>query len=575
MKLFKYLFFVTLIFYFSCKRSTNENELDTEKLKIIANTYGQYAPDDAYEQGSEYAYYGSENEWTRRQFSKASADRLYKRRGQRQLLEILDKNFEGAIELTKIRLEEDSTDAESYYIQAIAYSKMGKIHESVQAMKNALSNQMSFSRFMAGPRVLFQNLYDTEEYKIELRNYGTHLIHGPMLGNVTHSDASFWVRTYEEDEVEIKCFKADDLVNIISSAKSNSSKETDFTAVVNLNGLSENTEYVYKVYINGNEVTSLNNLKFSTYPIHSRVVSIGFGGGAGYTPQNEKIWKSIASHRLNAMLLLGDNVYIDIPEEPGPFHDYTYYRRQSQSDFANMISTTPIYSIWDDHDAATDDVWLGPYVDKPTWKMPLLNVFKRNWNNPRYGAEDKPACWFNFSISDVDFFMLDGRTYRTNPFKEEKTMLGPVQKAWLLNGLKNSKATFKIIVSPVPWSSEAKPGSNDTWNGFVNERQEIYQFLSDNDIQGVVLLSADRHRTDFWKNNRDNDYPLYEFMSSRLTNIHTHDLMPEAIFGYNEKCSFGKITFNLELEDPEIKFEIINIDNEPINSYVLRRSELK
>ena len=27
---------------------------------------------------------------------------------------------------------------------------------------------------------------------------------------------------------------------------------------------------------------------------------------------------------------------IDIPEKPGAFHDYTYYRRQSQPDFQNM-----------------------------------------------------------------------------------------------------------------------------------------------------------------------------------------------------------------------------------------------
>ena len=28
-------------------------------------------------------------------------------------------------------------------------------------------------------------------------------------------------------------------------------------------------------------------------------------------------------------------------------------------------------------------------------------------------------------------------------------------------------------------------------------------------------------------------------MSSRLTNIHTHELVPGHLFAYNEKCSFG------------------------------------
>ena len=57
--------------------------------------------------------------------------------------------------------------------------------------------------------------------------------------------------------------------------------------------------------------------------------TIAFGGCAGYTPANERMWDTIAGHTPHAFLILGDNVYIDLPEQPGPFHDYTYYQRQS------------------------------------------------------------------------------------------------------------------------------------------------------------------------------------------------------------------------------------------------------
>ena len=120
MRKLKYLVITSLLLFMSCKEK--EEKLDTEKLKQIANTYGQFAPDDAYENGSEFPYYGSENEWTRRQFSEAGATRLYKRRGQRQLLEILDGNLKKALELTEIRLKENNEDAESYFIQTIVYS---------------------------------------------------------------------------------------------------------------------------------------------------------------------------------------------------------------------------------------------------------------------------------------------------------------------------------------------------------------------------------------------------------------------------------------------------------------------
>jgi len=273
-------------------------------------------------------------------------------------------------------------------------------------------------------------------------------------------------------------------------------------------------------------------------------------------------------------LTMGDNVYMNMPEMPNAFHKYTYYRRQSRPEFKRLVSSIPIYAIWDDHDAATDDCWLGPYKDKPVWKIPLLNFFKQNWNNPGYGDKEWPGCWFSFSIDDVDFFMLDGRTYRTNPFDKDPTMLGPVQKAWLLDGLKKSQATFKVIASPVPWVLTTKGEARDTWNGFRDEQKEIFDFMAENNIEGVILISADRHRSDAWKITRDNGYALYEFESSRLTNQHYHPLVEGALFGYNKKQSFGFLVFDTQASDPTVTYNIVSIDDELINSKTIMRSEL-
>ena len=141
-------------------------------------------------------------------------------------------------------------------------------------------------------------------------------------------------------------------------------------------------------------------------------------------------------------------------------------------------------------------------------------------------------------------------------------------------GLKNSQATFKIIASPVPWAYESKPGSKDTWNGFREERTEIFNFLAEHKIDGVVLLAADRHRSDAWKIQRDNGYPLYEFMCSRVTNEHIHTLMPEALFGYNEKQSFGLLHFKTTISDPELTYHIYSIDDEEIYSLTIKLSDL-
>ncbi len=571
LKLFPFI--ILLLIVIACGKK--DKPLTQEKLKEIANTYGQFAPDDAYEGDSEFAYYGSENEWTRRQFSEASANRLYKRRGQRQLLEILDGNAAQAIELCKKRLAAEPNDPEYYYMLTLAYAQLDKLSKSEDAIKKAIELGLPQERFLAGPRSLLKPIIDQSALKNILENPTNQLVHGPMLGAVTDTGINIWFRTKKEGEVRITCFKDKARKNRLGVFSGKSVATRDYTAIVAVKGLTPNTKYYYDLEINGHSLPQVSDLSFKTYPSATapQKFAVAFGGGAGYTPQYEQMWSTLASHDLSALLMLGDNVYIDIPEMPGPFHDYTYYRRQSQPNFRKLVQSAPVYAIWDDHDAATDDVWLGPYKDKPQWKMPLLNVFKNNWNNPAYGNEEWPGCWFQFSIADVDFFMLDGRTYRTNPFQKEKTMLGPIQKSWLFNALNASKATFKVIVSPVPWADGAKPGSNDTWSGFPKERNEIFDYLTTQKIKGVILLSADRHRTDYWKIKRTKDYPLYEFTSSKLTNIHTHDLMEGALFGYNEKCSFGKLTFDTTLDDPTITFEIFSIDNERIHTYIIKQSE--
>ena len=174
----------------------------------------------------------------------------------------------------------------------------------------------------------------------------------------------------------------------------------------------------------------------------------------------------------------------------------------------------------------------------------------------------------------VDFFMLDGRFYRTNPYDANPTMLGPAQKAWLKKALKESKGSLKVIASPVPWVFATKGEAWDTWNGFKDERTEIFDFLAENKIEGVILISADRHRSDAWKIERPNGYPLYEFESSRLTNEHVHALIPQALFGYNEKQSFGLLTFDTTISDPTVTYEIYSIINEMIHSLTLKKSAL-
>ena len=274
-------------------------------------------------------------------------------------------------------------------------------------------------------------------------------------------------------------------------------------------------------------------------------------------------------------MLLGDNTYSDDPKSP-EMQKYCYYRRQSRPEYRRLTAHTPTYTIWDDHDFGTNDCWGGPEIDKPKWKRPVWEVFRQNWANPAYGGgTTQPGCWYEFSYGDVHFFLLDGRYYRTNPKVESPSMLGPVQKAWLLEQLGRSKATFKVICSPVPWEFRTKGDSKDTWLGFQAEREEIFSFIESERIEGVLLMSADRHRSDAWRIERKTGYDFYEFNSSRLTNQHVHKTMPEAIFSYNAKQSFGIVEFDTSSATPRVRYRVITIDGEVVHELTVGKDQLR
>ena len=304
--------------------------------------------------------------------------------------------------------------------------------------------------------------------------------------------------------------------------------------------------------------------------------TIAFGGGAGYVPPHERMWDTIRTIDPRALLLLGDNVYIDDPETP-EMQLFHYYRRQSQPEWAKLARRVPIYAIWDDHDFTTNDGWGGPAIEEPSWKRNVWEIFKENWDNPYYGGgEEQPGCWFDFWIGKVHFVLIDGRYYRESPKGKNPSMLGSAQMKWLKNTLKKP-ATFTVLCSNVPITPKVKPGSKDTWDGYDSERQQIFNFIAKEKISGVVILSADRHRSDAYKidSGIDGMYPLYECQSSRLTNQHVHGLIKHALFGYNKKQSFGRVDFDLTAQDPTFRYTIISIDGEPVHSLELKLSELQ
>jgi len=462
-------------------------------------------------------------------------------------------------------------DEEYRYLMSVALAAKGQSDKAVAQAKLAIESGLPRGRYLARLEGLHAPLVGAKTFA-PLVAGASRLVHGPMVGTVTHNSARIWVRTSQPMAVTVEIAPAG------KSTTARTAKASDHTAVIDVTGLKPDTEYTYAV--TGEGITDFAPGKvrptFRTFPQAGAKAkfTIAFGGGAGYTPWKEHMWTTIAKRTPLALLMLGDNVYIDCPEVPAA-QQYCYNRRFSRPEWRDLVSRTAVYAIYDDHDFGKNDCVPGAEIDTPSWKRPAWRLFKRNWVNPYYGGDEKqPGCWTHFQIADVDFIMLDGRYYRANPGTPAATMLGPVQKKWLLERIKAMRGTFKVICSPVPWAIGTKGKSKDTWDGFASERQEILDFLAANGVEGVFFLSADRHRSDIWKLDRKGAYPIHEFESSRMTNVHVHAVQKGCLFGYNAKNSYGQLVFDTTAPDPTVTYNIINIDDEMINSFTLKRSQM-
>lgn len=87
------------------------------------------------------------------------------------------------------------------------------------------------------------------------------------------------------------------------------------------------------------------------------------------------------------------------------------------------------------------------------------------------------------------------------------TMLGPEQKSWVKQMLKQSDAVWKVLASSVPMmpmrldlnrvNPEAANSifTTDTWEGYLSEREELLRFLKDEGIDNFISLAGDNHNS--------------------------------------------------------------------------------
>lgn len=396
------------------------------------------------------------------------------------------------------------------------------------------------------------------------------LMQGPMVGPAGESSIVLWGRASGPYPVAVEY---DDNPLFTGSRVSQAvlpDVDDDFAFTIRIEGLSPATTYYYRMIVDGKSdryLAGQSPFETKTAPAasHAGSIRIAFGSCARFQAYpRQEIWHAIAAKSPDIFLWLGDNVYVD-SLHAGIFAD-EYKRQRDVKEFQPFQRQVPQLAIWDDHDYGLNNSDQSNPV-----KGLALDMFKRFWPNPAFGTDAAPGCYFSYQYGGVDLFMLDGRTYRAPNADEdtpEKSLLGPVQLAWLKQALRESRAPFKVLACGSGWSSAKGPGG-DSWAAFLNERNALFDFIRDESIEGVVLISGDTHVAELNCIPRADQggYDLYDLVSSPLAQSPGNGWLerrPEIRIRpvYFGGPNFGQLTIDLHGE-PTLYFDVYDVYGRP------------
>ena len=229
---------------------------------------------------------------------------------------------------------------------------------------------------------------------------------------------------------------------------------------------------------------------FRTFPEGPADFTIALGS-CSRVGSNGAVFDAIRALEPELFVIDGDFYYANIDRnEPGLFREVLDLTLSRPGQSA-LYRTTPVAYVWDDHDYA------GNNADRTAVTRPAVMEVYREYV-PHYPlADDGSPIYQAFDIGRVRVIVTDTRADRSpasDPDGPDKTMLGDEQQAWLEQQLLAADDTSPLIiwVNPVPWIGSAEEGA-DGWAGYSTERAELANFITEHEIDGILVLSGDAH----------------------------------------------------------------------------------
>lgn len=238
------------------------------------------------------------------------------------------------------------------------------------------------------------------------------------------------------------------------------------------------------------------NFIFGSCNLHS----LGVVSSPG--PAFERIGELAKEKNADFMIHCGDQIYADVPV-PITTPSIDTYRNAYLDAWgdnvtaAALLTQLPHYMILDDHEIIDDfandkSIPIGSIEAIKDVANKAYREFQHIHNPQVYGND---SLYYSFSFGTYQFFVMDIRTERyQNPPGQQ--MIGVQQLQRFYEWLKTHRKAVKFVVSSGPFVGEVR-NSNDKWSGltFRPQREQIIEFIAQNNISNIVFLTGDRHNS--------------------------------------------------------------------------------
>lgn len=362
--------------------------------------------------------------------------------------------------------------------------------------------------------------------------------HGVASGDPLSDAVIIWTRITlnSTDPVNVNWRMATDTLftDVVANGTAVTDSSSDWTVKVDVTGLSEDSWYYYDFEHNG--VHSLIG-RTRTAPTGG-VDHLRFGVVSCQSYENgyyHAYRDMVGRNDMDCILHLGDYIYeyatgglsagvegrtVEPEHEIIELSDYRtrYSHYRLDPDLRDAHQQFPFICVWDDHETANNS-WRdgaenhtegseGIWTDRKSFgvqaNMEWLPIRQPDINDPNREYRD-------FAFGDLaDLNMLDTRLYDRDEQgagnEDERSMLGYNQRHWLYNNMSASTAKWKLLgqqVMMAPLTAFGIPVNNDQWDGYPAERDSLYDHVTSNAIDNMVVLTGDIHTS--WANDLPGD----------------------------------------------------------------------